>query len=201
VNRIVLADDHPALLAAVGDYLSGNGYDVIARAADGPAALAHIEREQPDVALLDYRMPGCSGGELVARCKAVSPGTKIAVYTAEADTAIVRETLTAGAGAVVLKEAPMDDVIRALVAIARGGQYVDPGLGAPTAAPRIAGRLTARERDVLRLLAEGLTHDQIGARLLIAGETVRTHSRKAADRLGARTRTQAVASAIRLGLV
>jgi DNA-binding NarL/FixJ family response regulator len=201
VTTCVLADDHPALLAAVGDFLAGNGYDVVGRASDGAQALALVEREQPEVALLDYRMPSCSGGELVGLVKERSPATRVAIYTAEADAAIVRETLGAGADAVVLKEAPMADVLRALSSIAHGRQYVDPGLALPTAAQVPATKLTARELDVLRLLAEGLSHEEIGARLEIAAETVRTHSRKAADRLGAKTRTQAVASAIRLGLV
>jgi two-component system, NarL family, nitrate/nitrite response regulator NarL len=202
MTRCVLADDHPALLAAVGDYLAANGYDVVARAADGSAALRHIERERPAVALLDYRMPGCFGSELVSKIKEISPETRVAVYTAEADAAIVAETLTAGADAVVLKEAPMADLVRALASIERGRPYVDPALAGPAVAGQPAGtRLTARELDVLRLLAEGLSHEEIGTRLSIAAETVRTHSRKAADRLGARTRTQAVASAIRLGLV
>jgi two-component system nitrate/nitrite response regulator NarL len=202
MTRCVLADDHPALLAAVGDYLAENGYDVVARAADGSAALRHIERERPEVALIDYRMPGCFGGELVGRIREVSPDTRVAVYTAEVDASIVEETLGAGADAVLLKEAPMADLVRALRAVAEGRRYVDPALtgragGTEPAAPR----LTERELAVLRLLAEGLSHEEIGARLSIAAETVRTHSRKAADRLGAKTRTQAVASAIRLGLV
>jgi DNA-binding NarL/FixJ family response regulator len=202
MTRCVLADDHPALLAAVGDYLAENGYDVVARAADGTAALRYIERERPQVALLDYRMPGCSGAELVRRIKEISPETRIAVYTAEADAAIVAETLAAGADAVVLKEAPMADLVRALASIASGRPYVDPALASAAVAGKPAGsKLTPRELDVLRLIAEGLTHEEIGARLSIAAETVRTHSRKAADRLGARTRTQAVATAIRLGLV
>ena len=202
MTRCALADDHPALLAAVGDFLAGGGYDVVVRAGDGLALLRALEGARADVALVDYRMPGCSGAELVARIAVVSPGTKVAVYTAEADAEVVREALAAGADAVVLKEAPLSDVVRALAAVVAGGRYVDPGLAGHDAARRaVAVRLTARELDVLRLLAEGHSHEQIGARLQIAAETVRTHSRKAAARLGARTRTQAVASAIRLGLV
>ena len=202
MNRCVLADDHPALLAAVGDFLAGSGYDVVARAADGLAAIADVEREQPDVALVDYRMPGCAGIELVARLRTVSPHTRVAVYTAEADMRVARDALASGADAVVLKEAPMADVVRALKSIVAGRRYVDPGLTEHVVAPKAtSGRLTERELDVLRLLAEGLSHEQIGKRLEIAGETVRSHARKAADRLGARTRTHAVATAIRLGLL
>ena len=98
----------------------------------------------------------------------------------------------------MLKEAPLADLVRALEAALAGGSYLDPALqrdGVPS------GKLTARELDVLRLLAEGLQHEEIGRRLGISSETVRTHLRKASDRLGATTRTQAVATALRLGLI
>jgi DNA-binding NarL/FixJ family response regulator len=203
IARCVLADDHPGLVAAVGDYLVEQGYDIVARANDGLSALAHIERERPELALVDYRMPRCSGAELVRRIKETSPDTRVAVYTAEADDRVVTEALGAGAHGVVLKEAPLPDLVRALASIARGRPYVDPGLAvaALRGQTRGATQLTARELDVLVLLAEGLSHEEIGRRLGIASETVRTHARKAADRLGARTRTQAVATAIRLGLI
>jgi DNA-binding NarL/FixJ family response regulator len=201
--RCVLADDHPALVAAVGDYLVEHGYDVVGRANDGLTALAHIERERPELALVDYRMPRCSGAELVRRIKEASPETRVAVYTADADDRVVTEALGAGAHGIVLKEAPLPDLVRALASIEQGRPYVDPGLAvaALRGQTRAGSQLTARELDVLRLLAEGLSHEEIGQRLTIASETVRTHARKAADRLGARTRTQAVATAIRAGLI
>jgi two-component system, NarL family, nitrate/nitrite response regulator NarL len=202
--RCIIADDHPGLIAAVGDYLGENGYDIIGRLGDGLAALAQIAEERPELALVDYRMPRCSGGDLVRRIKDASPETRVAVYTADADEKVVAEVLAAGADGVVLKEAPLPDLVRALSSIERGRPYVDPGL-AVAALGRTAGRsgtkLTERELQVLTLLAEGLSHEEIGNRLQIAAETVRTHARKAAERLGARTRTQAVASAIRLGIL
>lgn len=204
IPRCVIADDHPGLVAAVGDYLDEHGYQVVARAGDGLSALAHIAEHRPELALVDYRMPRCSGGELVRRIKDASPQTRVAVYTADADERVVAEALAAGADGVVLKEAPLPDLVRALSSIERGRPYVDPGL-AVAALGRAPGRsgtqLTERELEVLSLLAEGLSHEEIGQRLQIAAETVRTHARKAAERLGARTRTQAVASAIRSGIL
>jgi DNA-binding NarL/FixJ family response regulator len=202
-SRCVLADDHPGLIAAVGDYLTEQGYEVVSRATDGLSALAEIEQSHPELALVDYRMPRCSGAELVRRIKEVSPETRVAVYTADADERVVAEMLAAGADGVVLKEAPLADLVRALVSIEGGRPYVDPALAisALNVGQRGGTQLTAREVDVLRLLAEGLSHEEIGKRLEIASETVRTHARKAADRLGARTRTQAVASAIRAGIL
>jgi len=204
-TRCLVADDHPALLVAVAAYLEENGFDVVGPVSDCHAAVAAAADEQPPLALLDYRMPGCGGAELVRRVKEASPGTNVAVYTADADEALVADALAAGAQGVVLKEAPLDDVVRALTSVRLGRPYVDPGLaGSALGAPsRRAARetLTQREVEVLRLLAEGHQHEEIGSRLGIGAETVRTHARKAGERLGAKTRTQAVATAIRLGLI
>jgi DNA-binding NarL/FixJ family response regulator len=199
----VVADDHPALRVALAQYLAENGFDVVHAAADGADAIAAAERLSPHVAVVDYRMPHLNGGALVRRLKEVSPETRIAVYTAEADAALVDEALASGASAVVLKEAPMADVVRALEAIAEGRPYVDAVLAARAIDQRSNGTtvLTPRETDVLRLLADGLTHEQVGRRLQISAETARTHLRKACRRLGVPTRTSAVARAMRLGLI
>jgi DNA-binding NarL/FixJ family response regulator len=196
--RCLLADDHPALTAAVSAFLADSGFDVLGPAPDGRRAVLLAEAERPELALVDFRMPRLSGMELVAALREASPDTRIVVYTADADEAIARDVLEAGAVALVLKEAPLADLVRALEAALAGGSYLDPALARP-AAPGKA--LTQRELDVLALLAEGLQHEEIGRRLGISSETVRTHLRKACDRLGADTRTQAVATALRQGLI
>jgi len=196
--RCLVADDHPALLAAVTSYLAENGFEIVGPVSDGRRAVALAAEAKPELALIDYRMPRVSGTELVLQIKEASPETVIAVYTADGDQAMARAVMEAGAVAVVLKESPLADLVRALEAALAGGSYLDPALqrdGAPS------GKLTERELDVLRLLAEGLQHEEIGRRLGISSETVRTHLRKASDRLGATTRTQAVATALRLGLI
>lgn len=202
-SRCLVADDHPALLLAVSGYLAEYGFEVVGPAEDGDRAVATAERERPELALVDYRMPRAGGVELVRRVKAASPTTQVAVYTAEADESLVEELLAAGASAVVLKEAPLPDLVRALRAILQGGSYVDAAVAgrSPAARDRTSGSLTAREADVLRLLADGRSHEQVGRRLGISAETARTHLRKACGRLGAATRTEAVARAIRLGLI
>jgi DNA-binding NarL/FixJ family response regulator len=194
---VLVADDHPALVAAIGSYLQEHGYDVVGPARDGEAAV-QLAASRPDLAVVDWRMPRLGGAELVRALLAASPETSVAVYTADADDALAREALAAGAAAIVLKDAPLADLLRALESLRQGRAYVDPALGRSqgTRAP-----LTARELDVLRLLADGLRHEEIGLRLGIGSETVRTHLRKASDRLGAATRTQAVATALRRGLI
>jgi DNA-binding NarL/FixJ family response regulator len=199
--RILVADDHPALLAAVSIFLAESGFDVVAQAADGATAVALAGEHRPEAVLLDYRMPRLSGPDLVRELRAET-GASVAVYTADADERVVAEAIAAGAAAVVLKEAPLADVTRALSAILAGGTYVDPALGVVTlTGGRASVTLTQREADVLLLLADGHTYEAIGRRLEISPETVRTHLQKACDRLNASTRTHAVATAIRLGLI
>jgi DNA-binding NarL/FixJ family response regulator len=196
--RCLLADDHPALTVAVSAYLSENGFTVVGPAPDGRRAVALAGEEQPELALVDFRMPRLAGVELIRALREASPDTRIAVYTAEADERIAHDVLEAGAVALVLKEAPLADLVRALEAALSGGSYLDPALAGE---PEPGKKLTQRELAVLELLAEGLQHEEIGRRLGISSETVRTHLRKACDRLGAATRTQAVATALRLGLI
>lgn len=195
-TRCLLADDHPALCAAVSAFLEDAGFKIVGPVSDGMRAVAIAERDKPDVAVVDFRMPRLSGVQLIQELRSVAPSTALVVYTADADEQMARQCLDAGASAVVLKEAPLADLSRALDAALVGRPYLDPAIQSQG-----AGRLTDRERDVLALLAEGYQHEEIGARLGISAETVRTHLRKASDRLGASTRTQAVATALRLGLI
>jgi DNA-binding NarL/FixJ family response regulator len=194
----LLADDHPALTAAVSAYLSENGFTIVGPAPDGRRAVQLATETQPELALIDYRMPRLAGTDLIEALREVAPETKIVVYTAEGDDELARNVLAAGAVALVLKEAPLADLVRALEAALTGGSYLDPALAKDLAPGR---KLTQRELDVLGLLAEGLQHEEIGRRLGISSETVRTHLRKACNRLDAATRTQAVATALRLGLI
>ena len=196
--RCLVADDHPALTTAVSTYLAENGFEIVGPASDGRRAVTLITAEKPELALVDYRMPRLSGRDLVCALREASPETRIVVYTADGDERLAREVLDAGAVALVLKEAPLADLVRALESALAGGSYLDPALAKN---PSRGGALTQRELDVLELLAEGLQHEEIGRRLGISSETVRTHLRKASDRLGASTRTQAVATALRLGLI
>jgi DNA-binding NarL/FixJ family response regulator len=196
-HTCLVADDHPALAAAVCGYLAQSGYEPIGPSPNGRTAVELARDRQPDVAVVDWRMPMLSGPELLAELRIAAPATALLVYTAEADEDVARAALAAGAAGLVLKEAPLADLVRALDAVERGQSYVDPGV--MRAQP--ASALTARELAVLELIADGLSHEQIGARLGIGTETVRTHGKKASARLGATTRTQAVATALRLGLI
>jgi DNA-binding NarL/FixJ family response regulator len=192
------------MLAAVSDVLERHGLRVVARAGDGREAALLLAREQPDLALLDVRMPHLSGIEVAREAASSSPGTAFVFYTAFGDRALLADALEVGARGFVLKEAPLQDLVRAVERVAAGEAYVDPVLagvlvGAPTT-DRIPA-LTQREREVLRLLADGHANEAIASRLGISTETVRTHVRKAMAKLDADTRTQAVATALRQSLI
>ena len=200
----VVADDHPAVLDAVSQYLSHRGISVVGRARDGEEALEQIEQYAPAVALVDILMPKLGGIEIVRRAQVSAPKTALLLYTGLSDRALLTEALDAGARGFVLKEAPLDDLLRAVTMVAAGGTYVDPVLAGTLAVSFVgneAAQLTQGERDVLRLLAEGLANDDIAERLHISAETVRKHIRKAMVKLDADTRTHAVAVALRERLI
>ncbi len=200
----LVADDHPAMVEAVCSVLEQHGVDVLGRAANGPEAVEQIEELAPEVALVDLRMPGCSGIEVARRVARVSSATAVILYTAVSDRALLVEALDAGVRGFVLKEAPLADLFRAVDVVAAGGTYIDPVLAGLLAGARTdasSPALTQRERDVLRLLAEGMSNEEVGGRLYISAETVRTHLRKAMGKLRAETRTHAVAEALRRSLI
>ena len=200
----IVADDHPAVLEAVAEFLGQGGIEVVGRARDGEEALEKIEARKPLVALVDVRMPKLGGIELTRRAQRSAPETAVLLYTGYGDRALLTEALDAGVKGFVLKEAPMDDLLRAVHSVASGTTYVDPVLAGTLAASSVGSKLpqlTQRERDVLRLLADGLSNEEIGKRLFISAETVRTHVRKAMAKLDADTRTEAVARALRDRLI
>ncbi len=199
----MVADDHPAVLRSVCDVLIDAGVDVVGRASNGEDAATKIEATRPTVAVVDVRMPRLTGIEISARTSRTAPETAVILYTAYGDRALLSEALDAGVRGFVLKEAPMQDLTRAVDMVAGGAVYVDPvlaGVLASAESERIP-QLTKREREVLRLLADGLTNEEIGKRLFLSPETVRTHVQKAMRRLEADTRTQAVALALRQSLI
>ncbi len=198
----LVADDHPAMIEAVCDVLEEHGMEVVARATDGEDALAKLEAARPAVALIDIRMPRLSGMDVAREAQRVAPETAVVIYTAFGERSLLTEALDAGVRGFVLKEAPLSELVRAIELVAQGRSYVDPGLAGILATSGHAGtRLTQREREVLRLLADGLTNEEIGKRLAISPETVRTHVRKAMGKLDADTRTHAVATALRQSLI
>jgi two-component system, cell cycle sensor histidine kinase and response regulator CckA len=199
----VVADDHPAVLDSVSRFLEQRGFEVVARASDGDRALALIEEHRPALLLLDVNMKPLGGIDVAVRTAALSPESRVVMYTAHADAGLLERALAAGARGFVLKQSPLAELDRALHVVVGGATYVDPALaGAVTqAGARSSSALTRRECDVLTLLAEGKTNDKVATALGISAETVQTHVRNAMGKLDADNRTQAVATAIRESLI
>jgi DNA-binding NarL/FixJ family response regulator len=196
----VIADDHPPVVQFLSRFLSNNGITITASTRDGDEALLKITQTRPTVAVLDARMPGLSGLEVLRAITAAGLPTRVILYTGYGDDALMSDALDAGVGGVIDKEAPLDDLVRAIRVVAEGGTYLDPTAAASLIAQRRRSpkrELTQRERDVLRELAEGKSNEQIGETLSISPQTVRTHLQKAMEKLGATTRVQAVAIALR----
>lgn len=203
--RTVVADDHPAIVDAVARFLAGeDGLEIVGTAGDGIAALAQIEEIRPEVAVVDVHMPGMSGIDLARRISTGTTETSVILYTGFAERALVIEAIDAGAKGFVLKESALPDLVRAIRLVAEGRTYVDAVLASvlagPDATARIPG-LTKREREVLRLLADGMRNEDAARELSISPLTIRTHVEKAMSKLEADTRTQAVATALRMSLI
>ena len=144
----IVADDHPVVLEAVCALLESRGLTVQGRARDGETALALIAEHRPPVALVDLRLPGMSGSDAAREAQRLSPQTSVIVYTGQSDVACMTEVLDAGAKGFVLKDAPLEDLMRAIDMVAAGGVYVDPALAGVFVDAKGTGRLTPREREV-----------------------------------------------------
>jgi DNA-binding NarL/FixJ family response regulator len=196
----LLADDHPPVLRSISQLVQEWGFNVVGTTGDGAVALRKIKELRPTVALVDLRIPSVSGIEIAREVALTTPETAVLIYTGFSDSTVYREILDSGARGFVVKDAPLEDLRRALESVAKGGTYVDPAASSQLIDTENVG-VTQRERDVLRHLADGLTNDEVGAKLFISGETVRAHVQKASRKLGAQNRTQAVVLAIRAGLI
>jgi DNA-binding NarL/FixJ family response regulator len=203
--RCILADDHPAIVDAVSRFLDEvDEVELVGRAADGARALQLIADLAPSVAVLDIRMPEVDGIEIARRLSGPEAKTAVILYTGTRERAVLLEALDAGARGFLLKEAPLDDLTRAIRIVADGGTYVDAALAGLLAGPRATDRLhtlTKREREILRLISDGMRNEQVAGELSISPLTVRTHVKNAMDKLEADTRTQAVARALRESLI
>ena len=199
----VVADDHPPVLESISRFLGAHGYRVVGRAENGEEAVRLVEAQRPSLALIDHRMPGLGGAAAIRRVVRTTPQTACLVYSGFCDAALLTEALDAGARGFVLKEAPLETLVRALDTVLDGGMYIDPSL-ADVLIQATPGRdlgLTVRERDVLRLLADGHSNESIGRELFISPDTARTQLGAAMAKLGVSTRTQAVAKALRECLI
>lgn len=209
--RVVLADDQAVVREGLVTLLGLlPEVDVVGAAADGMEAVELVARHEPDVLLVDLRMPRCDGVEATARVRAEHPGTEVVVLTTYADDDSLLSALRAGARGYLTKDADAESIARALRSAANGMSTVDSELqlrlvdaASRARVPRtheVEG-LTAREIEVLRLIAGGLSNTEIARTLVISEATVKTHVNHLFAKAGLRDRAQAVAFAYRTGLV
>jgi two-component system NarL family response regulator len=200
--RLLVVDDHPVarhgLVALINHQAD---LTVVGEAATGCAAVEQFAALQPDVTLMDLRMPELDGVAAITQIRAVAPQARIIVLTTyDSDEAIYRGLRT-GAMAYLLKDAQPDELLGAILAVAAGQKRIPLEVAAKLAERMNSPELTSRELDVLRLLVEGRSNTEIGAALLIAEGTVRAHLNSIFQKLDAQDRTHAATIAIRRGLI
>jgi DNA-binding NarL/FixJ family response regulator len=207
----MVVDDHPLWRDAVARDLAEAGFDVVATAGDGAATLRRVAATRPDVLLLDLQLPDMSGVD-VARHLALDPhGPHVLVLSASGEQADVLEAVKAGATGYLVKSASREELLAAVRATAAGQTVFTPGLAglvlgefrrqdATGTAPGDAGRLTARETEVLRMIAKGLTARQIAERLVLSHRTVQNHTQNILGKLHMNNRAQLVRFALENGL-
>ena len=209
-TTIVLGDDHNIVLTGLHALLEAQpGFSVIGEAADGLKVTSLVEKLKPDVLVVDLMMPGLGGFDVTRRVTKKLPKTKVVILSMYSSEAHVVEAMRSGASAYVLKDASTEDLITAIREAAAGRRF----LSAPysnelieTYLKRTGGidpyeTLTPREREVLHLVAEGLTSGEIAARLFISPRTAESHRANLMRKLGLRSRTDLVKFAFQRGIV
>ncbi|MGH9035349.1 MAG: response regulator [Acidimicrobiia bacterium] len=209
--RILVVDDHPVVRQGLRAFLdTRDGMVVVGEAGDGEAAVTEAARLRPDVTLMDLLMPGIGGLEAIGRIRAADPAARILVLTSFSSADQVVPAVRAGAAGYLLKDASPEEVEAAVRAVHRGEARLDPQVTAavmaevaqPAAGPdqTALATLTPREREVLALLARGLTNAQLARELVVSEKTVKTHVSSILAKLRLNDRTQAALFAARLGL-
>jgi two-component system, NarL family, response regulator LiaR len=205
--RVVIVDDHVLVRSGLEVVLAMfDDIELAGQAGDGDEALRLCAELRPDVVLMDLVMPGTSGVEATRRILSACPQTRVVALTSFSDEDLIGETLRAGAIGYLMKNVSADQLAAAVRAAAEGRSTLAPEAAdalvrSVSAPPRGADGLTTREREVLKLMADGLTNADIAERLVIGVATVKTHVSSIMSKLGVSTRTEATSTAIRRGLV
>lgn len=206
--RVVVADDHPLYREGVVRALSASGLiEVVAQVGDGRDALAAIEEQEPDVALLDYKLPSLDGVAIAHAVARDRRSTRVLLLSAYTESGLVYEALQTGAAGYLPKEARREQIVDSVLACARGETVVPPEMASGLVseirmrAEHDGPALTEREREILRLIADGKSLPQIAQELVLGVTTVKTHVQHVYEKLGVSDRAAAVAEAMRRRLI
>jgi NarL family two-component system response regulator YdfI len=204
-TRCLVVDDHRVVREGL-DLLFGDldDLELVGQAVTGEEALDAVARLQPQVVLMDVRLPGIDGVSAVKRIHQASPSVQFVIFSAYGDKRLLSDAIAAGARGYVMKGSPPDDLLRAIRTVAAGRAFVDPSLspalvltqGGPAEQP-----LSEREREILQLLAEGFHTEEVARRIGLSVETVKSDTKRVIAKLHADTRTHAVAIALRQSII
>jgi DNA-binding NarL/FixJ family response regulator len=198
----LIVDDHEVVREGLRLSLSrAPNIRVIGEAADGKSAVALAERRRPDIVIMDVRMPEMDGLEATKLLAERNPNIPVLIFTAYSERSLLSRGLDSGAKGYILKEAPHQTLVRAIEKVSSGELYVDPALMPAFLPGKGDDMLTGREREILQLLADGMSNADVAAKLFISQETVKSHVRHILTKLEADTRTHAVAIALREAII
>jgi DNA-binding NarL/FixJ family response regulator len=208
--RLLIADDHPLILEGLRRLLE-NEYDIIGAASDGRSLVATAERQRPDVVLVDIAMPLLNGIEAIRQMRAALPHTRAIVITQQTGRQYIQEAFRAGAYGYVIKQSAAAELVTAIRQVIRGHLYVSESLralvppgflhSAESRSNVVIGALTQRQREVLQLVAEGMSVKEIAELLRISPKTVEYHKAGIMDELGLRTTAELTRYALANGIV
>lgn len=198
----LIVDDHEVVREGLRLSLSRAPHiRVIGEAGDGETAVTLAERRRPNVVIMDVRMPGMDGLQATKEITDKVPDVSVLIFTAYGERSLLGRGLESGAKGYILKEAPHQTLLRAIEKVAAGEGYVDPALMPAFLTKDREDMLTSREREILQLLADGMSNADVAGKLYISQETVKSHVRHILAKLEADTRTHAVAIALREAII
>jgi len=198
----LIVDDHEVVREGLRLSLSrATNIRVVGEASDGAAAVTLAERRRPHLVIMDVRMPGMGGLEATRLLAEKVPETAVLLFTAYSERSLLERGLEAGAKGYILKEASNQTLLRAIEKVVAGESFVDPALMPSFLSGKNEDLLTAREREILQLLADGMSNADAAGQLFISQETVKSHVRHILTKLEADTRTHAVAIALRDSII
>lgn len=199
--KVLIADDHPIVRNGLVRMVElTDGMEIVAEAETGAEAVRLFNRYQPDVTLMDLRMPEMSGVEAIAAIRNDFPEARIAILSTYDTDEEIFQGLQAGAKGYLLKDTKMSDLIAAVHKVHAGQNYIPPEVGAKLADRMSRPQLSDREREVLELMAQGKTNQEISQTLCISESTVKFHINNIFSKLGTRDRTQAAILALKRGI-